>query len=164
MEICIALVCTAWVLRYHYRNPAMGKIPKWIRVSISLFSFTSVPVYFLCVYMCLRVCCLLFAYIYFNISVFVHLTVSVSVFLCISFFIPGSVSVVVTVTACMSHAWPIPTVTHVLDFALVLCRGVGVTVVSTLAFDLCDPGSIPAQCSYQIKIPPWSHVRRVFPV
>ena len=41
---------------------------------------------------------------------------------------------------------------------------VGVTVVSTRAFHLCDPGSIPAQCSYQIKIPPWSHVRRVFPV
>ena len=33
VEICIALVCTAWVLRYHYRNPAMGKIPRWIRVS-----------------------------------------------------------------------------------------------------------------------------------
>ncbi|CAB4002932.1 neuronal acetylcholine receptor subunit alpha-7-like [Paramuricea clavata] len=34
VEICIALVCTAWVLRYHYRNPAMGKIPRWIRVYI----------------------------------------------------------------------------------------------------------------------------------
>ena len=43
-------------------------------------------------------------------------------------------------------------------------RGVGGTVVSTHAFHPCDPGSIPAQCSYQIKIPPWSHVRRVFPV
>ena len=42
--------------------------------------------------------------------------------------------------------------------------GVGGTVVSTRAFHLCDLGSIPAQCSYQIKIPPWSHVRRVFPV
>ena len=42
--------------------------------------------------------------------------------------------------------------------------GVGGTVVSTCAFHLCDLGSIPAQCSYQIKIPPWSHVKRVFPV
>ena len=39
------------------------------------------------------------------------------------------------------------------------------TVVSTRAFHLCGPGnSIPAQYSYQIKIPSWSHVRRVFPV
>ena len=30
-------------------------------------------------------------------------------------------------------------------------RGVGGTVVSTCAFHLCDAGSIPAQCSYQIK-------------
>lgn len=36
VEICVALVCTAWVLRYHYRNPAMGKIPKWIRVSFNI--------------------------------------------------------------------------------------------------------------------------------
>ena len=42
--------------------------------------------------------------------------------------------------------------------------GVGGTVVSTCAFHFCDPGSIPAQCHYQIKIPPWLHVRRVFPV
>ena len=34
-------------------------------------------------------------------------------------------------------------------------------MVSTHAFHLCDPGSIPAQCSYQIKIPPWSHVKSV---
>ena len=34
--------------------------------------------------------------------------------------------------------------------------GVGGTVVSTRAFNLCDPGSTPAQCSYQIKIPPWN--------
>ena len=47
---------------------------------------------------------------------------------------------------------------------LTLDGAVGVTVVSTRVFHLCDPGSIPAQCSYQIKIPPWSHVRRVFPV
>ena len=43
---------------------------------------------------------------------------------------------------------------------------VGGTVVNTTCatFHLCDLGSIPAQCSYQIKIQPWSHVRRVFPV
>ena len=38
-------------------------------------------------------------------------------------------------------------------------------MVSTRAFRLCDPCSIPAQCSYHIKkIPPWLYVRRVFPV
>ena len=44
------------------------------------------------------------------------------------------------------------------------CWWYGGTVVSTRAFHLCDPGSIPAQYSYLIKIPPWSHVSRVFPV
>ena len=33
-----------------------------------------------------------------------------------------------------------------------MVRWLGGTVVSTRAFHLCDPGSIPAQCSYQIKI------------
>ena len=51
-----------------------------------------------------------------------------------------------------------------LRLALGLGGGVGGTVVRTLAFHLCDLGSIPAQCSYLIKIPPWSHVRRVLPV
>ena len=164
MEICIALVCTAWVLRYHYRNPAMGKIPKWIRVSISLFSFTSVPVYFLCVYMCLRVCFLLFACIYFNISVFVYLTVSVSVFLCISFSVYTRLCVCRCHCNCMhvscmahSYCYPCP---RLCSCPLPGCWRYG-------GWHTClsrDPGSIPAQCSYQIKIPPWSHVRRVFPV
>ena len=41
-------------------------------------------------------------------------------------------------------------------------EGVGCTVVSTRTFHLCDPGSIPAQCCYQIKIPSWLHVWECF--
>ena len=65
----------------------------------------------------------------------------------------------------LQHTWHSTRGTaHVLQHTWYSTRG---AVVSTRAFHLCDPGSIPARCSYQIKIPPWSHhshVRRVFPV
>ena len=45
---------------------------------------------------------------------------------------------------------------HDLAFSVVLWMHlgsyVGGTVVNTRAFHLCDPGSIPAQCSYQINL------------
>ena len=55
--------------------------------------------------------------------------------------------------------------------ASVLCANdfffIGVLVVQWLAhvpFTSVTQVRFPFQCSYQIKIPPWSHVERVFPV
>ena len=102
--------------------------------------------------MCLRVCFLLFACIYFNISVFVYLTVSVSVFLCISFSVYTRLCVCrchcnCMYVSCMAHSYCYPC-PRLCSCPLPGCWRYG-------GWHTClsrDPGSIPAQCSYQIKI------------